>query len=240
MRTENEYILETVNVDELKIHPLNPNVMDKPTFLQLKKNIAKYGYNEPIVCARWDNEIWVLDGAHRALALQELAIKEIDVIIVKDLPVEAIWAAPLAYNTTRGKLDHKKIGEFLINGETQFTKEVLQKWTTLDKQKYEAYTALIDDVKEIQSKEKVRFVPTQDVAKRLVDTDMKTLKNVKDSDDVISPYTFYLNGDDRKYVTRMMDEFKKYYEYKSDEDTLIAIIGIAEHILQQRQKEQTK
>ena len=240
MRNDNEYILETVNVDELKIHPLNPNVMDKPTFLQLKKNIAKYGFNEPIVCARWDNEIWVLDGAHRVLALQELKAKEIDVIIVKDLPFEAIWAAPLAYNVTRGKLDQKKVGEFLIKGEYQFTKEVLKRWTTLDKQKYEAYTAVIKDVKEIQSKEVTRFVPTQDVAKRLVDTDMKTLKNVKDSDDVISPYTFYLNGDDRKYVTRMIDEFKKYYEYKTDEDTLVGIIGIAQYILQQKQEEQKK
>lgn len=220
-----EHEVKKLKLDKLKTHPLNPNVMDSPQFKALKKNISKYGYNEYIVVADCDGEYWVMDGAHRLLALQELGYDSAEVIVVSGISKQAYWMAPLSYNRTRGKVDNKKVAEFLLNATNEFGKDQVMYWSGLDKEKYNAYVGIMTDVGEAYSQQQKKFVPVDEVATDIVNSEEKHLKNVKDTNDnkVVVPLTFYFNTEDKEYVLEML---KKWHQNK--EKALIKVIETVE------------
>lgn len=140
--------VENVDVTRLLFSELNPNVMDKPRFSFLERTIGKYQYSQYATVVSKDkddpnSDLYIMDGAHRALVMVKKGYKRIPVIIVKDMPTSAVLMASYAFNKPRGKLDGLKVARLMIRGLRVYGDEEVLKWSSTNKAYIDEYTAMI-------------------------------------------------------------------------------------------------
>ena len=70
----------TVDVNDVKLDPANPNVMDQDEMDRLRKSMDTYGFLTPLVL---DQNNMLVDGEHRFTVFKEYNIKEIPCIKLK-------------------------------------------------------------------------------------------------------------------------------------------------------------
>lgn len=187
--------IKEIEIEKLKLNPYNPNVMSKKDFQYLKENIKKYGFLEFPVVAEVDGEYWVLDGAHRILALKELGYEKVKCIVVKGLPKVAVFLAPLTFNKPRGRLKSELVKELLEKGLEEFAYEEVKEWSGLTERAIKEYLACESGVcvcesttveeRIIEEEEEVRSEPVPQVIHLIIpipaelyDTVVKKLKEI--------------------------------------------------------------
>ena len=69
-----------VSINDIKLDPDNPNVMDDQELERLRKSMEKYGFLTPVVI---DQNNMVVDGEHRYRVFKEYNINEIPCIKLK-------------------------------------------------------------------------------------------------------------------------------------------------------------
>lgn len=100
---------------ELKAAIYNPREISEHDFESLKKSIKEFGLVEPIVVNK-DKEI--IGGHMRVKAAESLGITEVPCIMV-DLTPEKAKLLNLALNRISGKWDVQKLGELIVDLNTQ-------------------------------------------------------------------------------------------------------------------------
>lgn len=141
-----ELEVKVVKIEQLRLNALNPNVMDESRFKYLKENIKRMGYGDYIATAidpKQPDVYFVMDGAHRALALREEGYGEIPILVAKGLSMSQIFSASFTYNKPRGRLDATKTMHMLWFGVQEWGEEELRKQSGLDRQKWDEFLALI-------------------------------------------------------------------------------------------------
>lgn len=98
-----------VAVDVIRENPWNPNEVPADTMAALKRNIDRFGFNQPILVRplndpSTDAKFEVVDGAHRFRAAVELGLKQIPVVLREFTDAEA-KAQTIAMNKLRGEMD---------------------------------------------------------------------------------------------------------------------------------------
>jgi ParB/RepB/Spo0J family partition protein len=76
--------MQSIVLDKLVAHPDNPNRMSKANFAKLVRNIRQTGKYEPLIvrpCPGDAERFQIINGHHRAKALQELGYTHADVLI---------------------------------------------------------------------------------------------------------------------------------------------------------------
>ena len=100
--------IDKKKVADLNFAPYNPRDISEEELEKLKTSIKKFGYIQPII---WNKKTgYVVGGNQRLKALQELEIKEIDVIIV-DLNEEEEKVLNIALNKISGNWNYEKLEE---------------------------------------------------------------------------------------------------------------------------------
>jgi ParB-like chromosome segregation protein Spo0J len=97
-------------ISDIKLAPYNPRRIDDATFEKLKQSIREFGFVEPLVVNIRTGH--VVGGNQRLKALEELGIKEAEVVEV-DLDEEKEKVLNLALNKIIGDWDYPKLVDVL-------------------------------------------------------------------------------------------------------------------------------
>ena len=109
-----DYEFGIVDPFELKCNPWNSNKVNRKNFEKLKLSLEKYGNFKPVTCRRLDSgELQILGGYHRTEAAKELGIKEIPVIILKNVTEEQAKEIGILDNTRYGEDDKELLEKIL-------------------------------------------------------------------------------------------------------------------------------
>lgn len=68
---------EWIDINLIKVDGNNPNVMDKEKKEALKRNIAKFGFNMPIIT---DMDYLIADGEQKLIVAKEMGLKAVPVL----------------------------------------------------------------------------------------------------------------------------------------------------------------
>lgn len=202
--------LAKVSVKRLKHNPLNPNVFDTKMFSELKKNIKRYGFLEPgVVVPRKDGTYFIVDGAHRVLAMKEMGFAKIPVIIAKGLPKSAAYSGAYSFNRIKGKLSAEKIANLLLSGVERWGEKEVKMWTGLTSDSINEYIQSIR-LEDSMNRKRVDELEEEEgkVAEDIVRKELKQLES-KRLDDFERTLIFSLSADDYKRVIRVLEGFGK-------------------------------
>jgi len=107
--------IQSMKVSDLKFAPYNPRKIADKELAKLKRSISEFGYVEPIV---WNKRTgFVVGGNQRLKILRELAIEEVDVVVV-DLDDAKEKALNVALNKISGEWDFPKLKDVLTDIDT--------------------------------------------------------------------------------------------------------------------------
>ena len=107
--------IQSMKVSDLKFAPYNPRKIADKELAKLKRSISEFGYVEPIV---WNKRTgFVVGGNQRLKILRELAIEEVDVVVV-DLDDAKEKALNVALNKISGEWDFPKLKDLLTDIDT--------------------------------------------------------------------------------------------------------------------------
>lgn len=133
--------LKLVKVSEIRPNTYNPNKMSDRKFRALKKNISEGGMLQPILITE-DGEI--IDGYHRWKASNEVGLKEIHAVVVKDTD-EGRKLKTISMNKLRGKHNPTLFADLLDELNKKYDMQEIGESTGLD----EDYLYSILDLKGI-------------------------------------------------------------------------------------------
>lgn len=115
--------IESRKIGELKPNEWNPNELPQDKLKQLKKEMVRVGYLQPILVNK-DNV--VIDGHHRLKAFKELKGDDYSIpVVVVDMSDKEAKLQMVNMNLIKGIMNPKKLGDLLINLEENFDKERL-------------------------------------------------------------------------------------------------------------------
>ena len=93
-----------LHLDHLHRNPKNPNVMSPTQFAMLVKNIERYGFQDPIIVRPLESGEWmIVDGEHRAKALEKLGYTEVPCVITELEDLDGA-VSTLMLNKIKGRL----------------------------------------------------------------------------------------------------------------------------------------
>ena len=119
------FILEKINLNDLKVNPKNPRKITDFQFNNLKRSIAEYGFIDPIIINSKTNMI--IGGHQRYKVLMENNISEAYVMNLGDISwiftdddLEVVdenyeKAMNISLNKISGEWDNKKLGQLSID-----------------------------------------------------------------------------------------------------------------------------
>lgn len=105
-----EKTIETVKLDILKDWDKNPNFMSDDSFRKLKNSLKEFGSVGLIII---DEDNRIIGGHHRAKALKELGLSEIEVHRIAGLSEEKKAELALALNAIHGNFVEDKLDKLL-------------------------------------------------------------------------------------------------------------------------------
>lgn len=82
MTCKNNFLIENVKIDEIKINNSNPKLHTPEQLEDIKKSIQKFGYNDPIAL---DQNNTIIEGEGRYLVLRELGWKTVEILRLNHL-----------------------------------------------------------------------------------------------------------------------------------------------------------
>lgn len=205
--------VEVVNVERLLFNKLNPNVLDKPKMVYLASVIGQYKFSQyPVVAPDQNNpddpecDLYILDGAHRAISMIQNGYKKIPVIIVKHVTEEAAFMlGSVSYNRPRGDLDGKKMAALLTYGLKTFGEKKVVEWTRMNKMYIDEYAA-ITSAKEAEIIAGVEKVKRQKIDDLIVKDKMRQIKS-QSVQSFGSLFTVYLQSEEHDFVVETLKLF---------------------------------
>lgn len=103
-----------IDLDKLEAHPANANIMPEQTLAKLTAHIAATGNYPPLIVRPHGEKYQLLDGHHRAIALQRLGYAQAN-CEVWDVDDEQASILLLTLNRLQGEDDPRKRGELLAH-----------------------------------------------------------------------------------------------------------------------------
>lgn len=106
-----------VAVASIRENPWNPNTVPDDIMAALKRNVERFGFNQPILVREIPEQdggkkYEVVDGAHRFRAAVELGIEKIPVV-VRDFTDAEAKAQTIAMNKLRGEMDPEQMAQLV-------------------------------------------------------------------------------------------------------------------------------
>jgi len=77
--TEKKGMEELVDIKRVKINDYNPNEMSEAMYLKEKRSIERFGFVLPVVVREVDDDLVIIDGQHRLMAMRELHSQDVDI-----------------------------------------------------------------------------------------------------------------------------------------------------------------
>ena len=118
----------TVDIEKIIPNKYNPNVMDKKTFEQTKKNILREGLIGGIVCRKnpdKEGEYIVIDGEHRWKAIKSLGYKKVPIIVLNKNVPEAMIST-INFNKLRGVFDNLRLANVIYELNKTYSLEEIE------------------------------------------------------------------------------------------------------------------
>jgi len=118
----------TVDIEKIIPNKYNPNVMDKKTFEQTKKNILREGLIGAIVCRKSpdkEGQYVVIDGEHRWRAIKSLGYKKVPIIVL-DKNVSEAMISTINFNKLRGAFDNLRLANVIYELNKTYSLEEIE------------------------------------------------------------------------------------------------------------------
>jgi len=147
--------IEKINISLIKPNPWNPNKMSDRTYKHLVKEFKRVGYLQPILVRKKENFYEIIDGEHRFLAAKEVGLKEIECVVLDNLPDEEAKILTINMNKIKGVEDPILLNELIDNLKEKIDFDYLKE--VLDLDEFEEYeNELLDNLEfeELDKKEK--------------------------------------------------------------------------------------
>ncbi len=184
----------------------NPNVMDKKTFDELKKNMDVYGYLAPCICIPEDENYFIIDGAHRILALKDKGYKMALIIVAENVTRAAAYAGAISFNKLRGSLSGPKLATMLAKGIQLYGTAEMIKYSSLDKTKLQEHAGpLMKEGVELATKEELAATVNLD---DILTNEMKEI-NAKSVEDTESNFIFSYPKAEYDFIASVLDDVNK-------------------------------
>lgn len=169
--------IEQRKIGDLKPNEWNPNELPADKLKQLKKEMVRVGYLQPILVNK-DNV--VIDGHHRLKAFKDLKGKDYSIpVVVVDMSDKEAKLQMVNMNLIKGVMNPVKFGDLLTNLEKDFDRERLSGLVGMS----EAEIKILERVQEHQ-KEEAQMMIHSPVGK---ETYQKILENDENLDEIEEP-----------------------------------------------------
>lgn len=197
--------IEKRKTEELKLYPGNPRTMSEAQFEALKRSLSEFGLVQPLI-VNSRNE--VIGGNQRLEALNELGIRETDVVVV-DLPISRERALNVALNKIQGDWDYRLLKEFV----SELTAEEVE-LTGFTVEELEELTVNLESEKEV---EEDNYDFTKEVPSR-VKEDAEKLMMGKKADLIITDPPYGINYNDFERFAPGRHKVGRFGPIQNDDD----------------------